>query len=165
MSPSFRILLRGGGLFPALSVFLAPVLVFTQVFTCCRLNESFSAGLSRAYAALTHREGQETQEKPAGAGKTHAGCHGHGQPAEETSPLPAPDRSGAALESHEACLSEAAFTFQALHSTPSDDLVRAPDGLSLSAPLRLTEKVRLESPRPRNKSSPPVYLLTRRLLV
>lgn len=154
--------LRQGPWLPFLSVAMAFTLVAGQFFTCCRINETISAGIAKYLQAFSHASSHGTDNH---AAKTHPGCHGHGVKQEITAPFVPIDHSGTQLKSDEACLSEAANTPKALQSTSLElSSLFQPSPFLWLASLPF-DHVQVERLAPQNKSSPPVYLLTLRLLV
>lgn len=154
--------LRWGAWLPAMAVAMAIILVAGQVFHCCRFNESLSAAVSKHFKSLGHSGSQGSDGH---AAKSHPGCHGHGKDPEATPPGVSVEDTGPVLKGDEICLSEVTVAPKAIPSTSLDV-----SGLIQSFPIQqLTadpiRPLHFERPKARNKSSPPLYLLTRRILV
>lgn len=150
---------------PALAFALSVLLIAGQTLNCCRLNETISATLGNVFKSLVHASAGTSQVSKPQPRKTHAGCPGHGPEAESPRPEDAGNARGPHINAEETCLSEVAFVPKALPpvSTPEIGLTAAVIAF-IPAPA-LPRSVRIERPRPQNRSSPPVYLLTLRLLV
>jgi hypothetical protein len=153
--------LRTRRLFRAAALFVSVLFITGQVFNCCLINESFARSVKdlfrpRAAKVLYAEAGEDA----------HPHCHGHaaeseagGLVAERTSPL----------DSHFAqdgtCLSENAFSTKPMVAS---DFAQAPIPLFAVGWVihpELPRSFYFERPRPQNKSSPPLYLTTLRLLV
>ena len=63
------------------------------------------------------------------------------------------------------CLSDIAFTPKGLPSSSLDPVFPLLASVTSRPEQEVSRLVRIERPRPQNKSSPPLYLLTLRLLV
>lgn len=154
--------LRKSPWLPVLAAAMTFTLVIGQVFRCCSLNESVSAGVGKLLKSLRHHGGHG----PAHEVKvTHAGCHGHGESSKTQTLSASVDEGGPHLKSDETCLSEVAVTPKAIQSTSLEI-----SGLFHATPILLLvadpiSPDQFEKPKPQNKSSPPVYLLTLRILV
>jgi hypothetical protein len=140
-------------------------LVAGQVFNCCRLNETVSEKIARALEGIGHwgnHHGEVAEVTPV---KSHPGCHGHPASGEsQVSGIPVED-APVQWKPVEACLSELDAAPKSLQ--PPSNLVLDSffaNTLILAADL-VPSVPRFEKPRPQNKSSPPVYLLTLRILV
>lgn len=155
--------IRKASWLPVIAMAMSFAMVTGLFLNCCRINESISAGVGEFLTSLGHSGGHGSPS--AIAGSSHPGCHGHGKPAESRT-QPAPDNGpGAHVESDEACLSELAIAPKALQSNPLDF-----SGLFQESPFHiLVAHITLPPPfgqlKPQNKSSPPLYLLTLRILV
>ncbi|HLP41716.1 MAG TPA: hypothetical protein VK465_09435 [Fibrobacteria bacterium] len=157
--------LRTSVFLPPLALAMCLVLVTGQLLNCCRLNESLSTMLGAAFKTLTASHGHAKVSVDRPEAKSHLGCHGHGvSTAIMAASIPV-DVEGPRLQAEESCLSELAYRLQALPNYSYDLSALFPSirGLLLIAPILGSERV--ETPRPQNKSSPPIYLLTLRFLV
>lgn len=153
---------------PVVALVSAVLLVSGQVLTCCSINESLSETLAKAFRTLGIIHSHHADIASEHAPKAHPNCHGHASAGEEGASSDHAiliEAGQASYEAHEACISEFGFTIKAQPSNPLSliDLpVQTPIGL-------IDDYVRTpawtERPRPQNKSSPPVYLLTLRILV
>ena len=159
---------RKTSLVSVLAVVSSFLLIAAQVFNCCRLNESISENVGKAARALGDLVSHPEVNPQYRTAKTHMGCHGHppsGELQAETELPHLPDQTGSQLKAEESCLSESGLIFKAL--SPSIGIQTA---FFIEAPVFLQEieipsLLRFEKPRPQNKSSPPIYLLTLRILV
>lgn len=163
--------LRKNSLTPTLALLVSVVMVAGQLFTCCRLNESVSETVERTAkwvgAWVTH-SGQPGEPWETPAARTHGDCHGHSPGMASSSAASVPDPAEPAeseLNRHDACLSEAGYAPTALQpASGSLSLVFLAATASFREPAA-SGLSGIEKPRPQNKSSPPVYLLTLRILV
>lgn len=156
---------RTAAFLPPLALAMSLVLVTGQLLNCCRLNETLSTSLGEALKALTPVRGHEKVSVARPEAGSHPGCHGHGVSTVTTAASIPVDVEGPRWQAEDPCLSELAFTPQGLPSYSPDfsGLFPSTSSLLLGAPVRRPDRV--EKPRPQNKSSPPVYLLTLRFLV
>ena len=153
---------------PVLALVTAVLLISGQILNCCRLNESISASLTRAFQSVGIIPAHKAQVAQESEIKSHPNCHGHGSEsgvasnASITQPIE-PGQNN--FEAEESCLSERTFTVNAQPSSPLS-LIDLPVQVHIGyvdAFVRLHTQV--DRPRPQNKSSPPLYLLTLRILV
>lgn len=164
MAPSLKTL-RKSPLLPILAVVVGFFLVAGQTFNCCRLNETLSENIAKALQGIGHwgeHAGADSEVKPV---KTHPGCHGH--PASEESQVANIPLEDAPIQwkSAETCLSELDAAPKALQP-PSNPVLDPFFATAVVLEADLVPLIpRFEKPRPQNRSSPPVYLLTLRLLV
>jgi hypothetical protein len=157
--------IRKTSLMPILAMVSSFLLVAGQVFNCCRLNESISERIGKAALAVSQLVSKPDVERVNPFAKTHLGCHGH-PPSDETrvkSDLP--DASGVRLKGEEPCLSESGFAKKAFTPTDASHAIPFSETPALVRETLVPRLPRFEKPRPQNKSSPPVYLLTLRILV
>ena len=151
-------------LLPTISVLTASLLLTGEFFNCCRINEAFahdvrqfiqSMGLIRqANPVASTSEGQDN----------HPHCHGQeAQSSQSIEHESYPAVSAYTLD--KSCLSELAITKKSMVGSESFSPDISPAPVSTSEELVLFEYVSVNRPRPQNRSSPPVYLLTLRLLV
>lgn len=156
---------RKTSLVPALAVLSSFFLVAGQVFNCCRLNETVSESFGKAAHALSHLLNHSEEAPKNQAAIAHHGCHGHILSSKDQVNGFFQNQAGSHLQADASCLSETGFTPEGLK--PSEGFTH-PFSTQAPAPLQAVVVLRLpriEKPRPQNKSSPPVYLLTLRILV
>lgn len=150
---------------PTLAFALSMLLIVGQTLNCCRFNESLSASVARLLDSLYQGGKPAYARDEVASPKAHGGCHGHSvlvqaQPASQ--PVPT---EGPRLMADEACLSEIALHPEAVQPASTAELgLLVPVLARIPAPS-LPRLAPVENPRPQNKGSPPVYLLTLRLLV
>lgn len=157
--------LRKNPAFPMLAVLTAFLLVSGQVFNCCRLNETLSENLGLAMKRLGRWVNSSAKPAESKMVRSHPGCHGHSATEVALAPdLPLTD-SPIQWRSAEVCLSELDSAPKALQPASIPDagsfFPTSPVPATVP-PLKLSQ---FEHPRPQNKSSPPIYLLTLRILV
>lgn len=161
--------LRKTSLMPVLAMVSSFLLVAGQVFNCCRLNESVSESISenigKAALAVSRLAGQPDAARENPSVKTHLGCHGHPPSGETLVKSELPDASGSRLKGDEPCLSESGFSDKAFTPTDASQTTSFSVAPALVREILVPRLPRFEKPRPQNKSSPPVYLLTLRILV
>jgi hypothetical protein len=157
--------LRKSPLLPILAVVASFFLVAGQVFNCCRLNETLSDNIGKALKGIGHWGKHPGENSDVKLVKTHPGCHGHPESDEsQVTSIPLED-APIQWKSAETCLSELDAAPKALQ-LPSNLVFDSFFSTSLVLEAYLVPSVpRFEKPRPQNKSSPPIYLLTLRLLV
>ncbi|MEO7423684.1 MAG: hypothetical protein ABI036_00765 [Fibrobacteria bacterium] len=165
-------------LFKGLAFGVVSLLLTGQFFNCCFINESFASAVERAFrpthpaqggtgAAHNGNTGAAVAAEADDDADAHPQCHGHGSAMHtERNDLEAcafpgdrkfnPDRH---------CLSEQSFSGKPMLSGDIADahaaLPATLERIETSVPARF----KFAQPRPRNKSSPPLYLLTLRILV
>jgi hypothetical protein len=157
--------LRSRRLLPGIAFLVAFFFLSGQIFNCCLVNENFGLALMRLFHSSSHGKG--TQVHADADGDEHAPCHGHAAHAQEESiagSIPTAE-GGPLFEGAESCLSEQSFSGKPMLAS---DIAVAHAPLfmvhvlgEIPAPLPLV----FERPRPQNKSSPPLYLTTLRILV
>jgi hypothetical protein len=111
---------------------------------------------------MANRPDAERANQPV---KTHLGCHGHPPSNETLAKGELPDGSGSRLKGDEPCLSESGFAKKAFTPTDASQTTSFSGTPALVREIPVPRLPRFEKPRPQNKSSPPVYLLTLRILV
>jgi hypothetical protein len=151
-------------LLPAIS-FLSVILLLTgEFFSCCRINEI----LSNEVHGLILKLGLIRQAHPIASASEeedhHAHCHGHANHSPQQIEIKViPGASGYTQDG--SCISELSLTKKSMVESVSPTWVLSTASFGIceeTAPLKF---VSVNRPRPQNRSSPPVYLLTRRLLV
>lgn len=162
---SRRFTLRNANGVSTLAFALSLLLVLGQTLNCCRINENLSASLVGAWKSLVKIGPHAASEATGSPRKSHPGCHGHGPETGTESPSQPAPVDGPTYQSGESCLSEVAFETQALQPTPTTDTGLSAPVAAFLPPPALPPLAQLGNPRPQNKSSPPVYLLTLRILV
>lgn len=162
--------LRKTTLLPIMAALSSFLLVSGQVFKCCHLNESISQSVGKAALAVSQLIGQPEAEPPAQAVKTHLGCHGH-PPSDESQVKGSQlkgglqDPEGVQVDAKESCLSESGFALKPFSPSDGFQATLFSDARALVRETSVPSLPRFEKPRPRNKSSPPLYLLTLQILV
>lgn len=150
--------LRKTRLLPILGILCSILLLTGETLSCCRINESISDYL---HAFLTG----STQSKPAQSDESdhHPNCHGH-----EGNTVAIPNGeggSGAHYAMAGTCISE--YSLKAKPMLAGDFAFDAEFIAGPALPLTFGTVMPFvpERPRPQNRSSPPLYLTTLRLLV
>ena len=151
-------------LLPAISVLTASLLLTGEFFSCCRINEAF-VNNTRAFIQSTGLIRQTTPVASTSEEQdNHPHCHGQ----EAQSAQHIEHEYSAAVSAYtldKSCLSELAITKKSMVGSESFSLDISPGPVSISEEPILVKYVSVNKPRPQNRSSPPVYLLTLRLLV
>lgn len=152
-------------LLPIVAAVTSFLLVAGPIFNCCRLNESITENVAKALNGIGHWGIQPGEGSDDTVVKTHPGCHGHPVSGEPQVASATFEDAPVQWRSLETCLSELDALPKAL--LPSLTIVLDPSfGASWIYSVNEAPPLpRFEKPRPQNKSSPPVYLLTLRLLV
>jgi hypothetical protein len=158
---------------PVLAMVTTMLLISGQVLNCCGINESLSASLAKTLQTLgiidVHKAKVASEAEP----KSHPNCPGHGSEtasealvtAKASQPLVPAEPGQNQYAAKESCLSERTLSVNAQPSNPD-----SPINLAVQAQIAFRAEfarfpVQAEKPRPQNKSSPPLYLLTLRILV
>jgi hypothetical protein len=151
-------------LLPAISFLTVFFLLMGEFFNCCRINEVFANDVRLVIQSL----GLIGDANPVTAASEeqdhHAHCHGHEAQSSrliEHAAIPA----ASAYTQDGSCLSELAITKKAMVGSESFTLDISPASVSIGEESILLKYISINRPRPQNRSSPPVYLLTLRLLV
>lgn len=142
--------------------FLVAILFITgQVFNCCLVNESFARAMKSLFQhggeTALHNEDQEA---------AHPGCHGHAAHHETGAVHSGMTKAAEPGYTQDgSCLSE-----QSLSAKPmvASEYAQAPLPLALLAWVpqpEFPQAFYFDRPRPQNRSSPPLYLTTLRILV
>lgn len=156
---------RKSSLMPILAVATSFLLIAGQVFNCCRLNESISESVGKAALAVSQMISHPKVESTVQSGKTHLGCHGHTPSDESIVIADLPIGNGSRVNAEESCLSESGFAIKALTPSDASQTTFFTGTPALIQEIPVPRLSRFEKPRPQNKSSPPIYLLTLRILV
>lgn len=163
MAPSLTTL-RKSPLLPILAVVASFFLVAGQVFNCCRLNETLSENIAKVLKGIGHWGEHSSEDSEVKLVKTHPGCHGHPPAGSQVANIPVAD-APIQWKSAETCLSELDPVPNAL-PPPANPYFDPFFATAVVLESDLVHSIpRFEKPRPQNKSSPPVYLLTLRILV
>ncbi|MDQ3001889.1 MAG: hypothetical protein M3Y08_11595 [Fibrobacterota bacterium] len=159
-------------LLPVISILTAVLLFSGQTLNCCCLNESVSDTLTQTFRSMglirDLKPQAASEVEPNSHPNSHPNCHGYGsegEPASTVVPTQPVDPGQNQFASEAACLSELTFTVNAQPYSPltlSDFPTQVHIGFIDEFAQRLAQ---FERPRPQNKSSPPIYLLTLRILV
>ncbi|MEO6097407.1 MAG: hypothetical protein ABIW76_17860 [Fibrobacteria bacterium] len=171
MTVSVMKIRNGKGLLPAIALITAALLLTGEWFSCCRINEAFAREIEQVAKALGLIGEAAPVVSAAEVADAHPHCHGPAAPAAPSGEVPAlhPDadvpQGTPALAQDAHCLSEQAITRQSMVGSESLALESPPEAIALHDFPVATPFASVERPRPQNRSSPPVYLLTLRLLV
>lgn len=148
-------------LFRGVALLVSVLFLTGQVFNCCLINESFARGVKDLF-----RHGSAKALHAEAGGDAHPHCHGHaaekesgGPVAERTSPL------DSRYAQDGACLSERAFSAKPMAASEFAQAHIPSLVVGWVTQTELPRSSRCARPRPQNKSSPPLYLITLRLLV
>src|SRR3989338_3980540 len=142
-------------------------LVAGQVFNCCRLNEIVSSEAGLLLKSWVLFDSHSDEAVLTEASGSHPGCHGHGKTEGPAVAPPLLETEGAtALSTQQRnCISEFAFAAKSQLPGSSFFLLDFPGKPYILPALAFgSENASAERPRPQNRSSPPVYLLTLRIL-
>lgn len=153
--------LKSRRLFQGVALLVSVLFITGQVFNCCLINESFARSVKDLF-----RNGAAKSVRTEADENAHPHCHGHAAEkeagsvlAEKTSPL------DTHYSQDGSCLSEKAFSAKPM---VAGEYAQAPIPLLVVGWVIQTELPQsffFERPRPQNKSSPPLYLTTLRILV
>jgi hypothetical protein len=154
-------------LLPVVALLASFFLLTGGVFHCCRINESLAEKLMEiltvSEAAATSPAAKLDEDM---AGR-HPACRGHGTQDKSTpspSPLSAADGARTVLEPAGHCLSALSLAAKAM-AIGEFPVLDLPVSSVLSGEKAATLINRVSRPRPHDKSSPPLYLITLHFLV
>lgn len=155
---------KRNGLLAAFSVLSGVLLLTGQIFNCCLINGSFARDAKQFFHGLgvTHSDKHGVAEDA--DSDPHAHCHGKEIRTDADGNYdPIGNQAGYAQNCR--CLSELAIPKQAMVGNQSLFLEPASaPSIAFLEPL-LAKSLSIDRPLPQNKSSPPVYLLTLRILI
>ncbi|HKP98120.1 MAG TPA: hypothetical protein VJ385_20490 [Fibrobacteria bacterium] len=156
--------LKRGRLLPGVALIVAFFFLTGRFFACCRFNQNVGAAVSRVLHGPVSF-GQHGHSDPDHDPGSHH-CHVHTADAQAAPSVSSHGPADACtLAEKDECLSEHAWSGKPMVQSEfvSDQ------GLLPPAPILAEDSQPLprlfERPRPRNKSSPPLYLTTLRILV
>jgi hypothetical protein len=165
-------------LFKGLAFGVVSLLLTGQFFNCCFINESFASAVERAFRPALRSHGGTGAAHNGNAGAAvaaeadeesdgHPQCHGHGSAMHtERDDLEACALAGdREFNPDRHCLSEQSFSGKPMLTGDMADAHTALPATVLRAEAPIPVRFKFEQPRPSNKSSPPLYLLTLRILV
>ncbi len=157
-------------LLPAISIISVFFLLTGEFFSCCLINETFAQDVRQAFeilgftkpikaAAIT----SENPEQHAENSEHH--CHGHETVAATQL------EEGISLTNHAmftqdgSCISELSIAKKTMVGSESFALQIPSNSIAHFVEPSVVKSFSIDHPRPQNKSSPPIYLLTLRILV
>lgn len=164
MAPSLKTL-RDSALLPFLAVAVSLLLVAGQVFNCCRLNAVLSEKLAVALQGIGNWDQHPSEPVEAHPLLSHTGCHGHPAPGESQMSHAPLEGVPIQWKSAVTCLSELDAVPEAIQPTSNPPMGALFATTWVPAADWVPSLPHFENSRPQNKSSPPVYLRTRRILV
>ncbi len=157
-------------LLPAISIISVFFLLTGEFFSCCLINETFAKDVRQAFAILGFTKPikaaaitSENPEQHAENSEHH--CHGHETVAATLL------EEGTALTNHAiftqdgSCLSELSIAKKTMVGSESFTLQIPSTTMAHFVEPSAIKSFSIDHPRPQNKSSPPIYLLTLRILV
>jgi hypothetical protein len=151
-------------LLPAISVLTIFLLLTGEFFNCCRINESLANNAKLFIQAMGLLKSKTPIASTTEAQNSHPHCHGHeAQASEHIEHEIFPSTSAFTLS--ESCLSEFAITKKSMVGSKTFSLDISSTPISINEEPFLVKYFSVNKPRPQNRSSPPIYLLTLRLLV
>jgi hypothetical protein len=159
---------RKGRLLQGAALLISFLFLTGQLFNCCRLNESFGTALKNAFLAAAHTDHKTAHLNHEEGVEAHHKCHGHGSEASPESGRDSKVQGEAgtcAIEQPNECLSEHSFSGKPMLASElalSQTFISVPD---VAVGNLVPEPFYFERPRPQNKSSPPLFLITLRILV
>jgi hypothetical protein len=172
------IALKKRRLFKGVALGMTFFLLTGQFFNCCRINESFASVLehmflpalsAKAGTGVAHAEKSGAAPSPEmdEVADAHPHCHGHGgaMHAERNSSEAFAFPGDREFNPDRHCLSGQSFNGKPMLACDIADAHVALPATVLSVETSVPARFKFEQPRPRNKSSPPLYLLTLRILV
>jgi hypothetical protein len=166
MSVSSYSLARNPRSLSVIAILSATFLLTGELFSCCRINEAFAREVARLFQSM----GRAGIEKPAAAqaddSDHHAHCHGHqAQPLAQAQATSAPVTDGTVFHPEGTCISEHSVARQSMVGSESFTWSPFPASTAFRFVPAPVPTLSVERPRLQNKSSPPLFLLTLRILV
>lgn len=155
--------IRKNPAFPFAALLTSLLLVAGQTFTCCKVNRQFSEKVGGILNRIS--QWAKPADATTGHGKSHPGCHGHPAKTGIGSAPPVHESAPIRWNPQEDCLAELSAKANAL---PSDSQISVGQCLPPMREIGFHREPiipRSGKPIPSNKSSPPLYLLTLRILV
>ena len=151
-------------LLPAIAVLSVFFLLTGEFFSCCRINEAFAQDVRLAIQAMGLIKPlvvvSSTSEDP----DHHSHCHGHeAHSNSQMEEAVQPDHSLFTQDGN--CISELSITKKSMVGSESFALEIPTAYVAIFEEPDLVPSLFVDRPRPQNRSSPPVYLLTLRILV
>jgi hypothetical protein len=156
--------LRASRILPWIALLVGVLFLTGQTLNCCHVNESIAKSFKHLFSRVSgphlHSEGDISADAHAHCHGHGTGVHGHGSPS-----LAKSDVSDCDYSQDGACLSEKSFAGKPMLA--SDAAVQSPVVPMMAVMIEIPETPEpiFERPRPQNKSSPPLYLTTLRILV
>ncbi|HKP96952.1 MAG TPA: hypothetical protein VJ385_14475 [Fibrobacteria bacterium] len=141
--------------------------LFGQFFNCCLINESIGTALNRAFHSSSHEHEVGAQADADADDDEDAHCRGHAGHAHPETIVSSGVEGEATprFEQVESCLSEQSFSGKPMLASEIAVSHVAISVVHLLAEVPASLPFLFERPRPQNKSSPPLYLTTLRILV
>ncbi len=151
-------------LLPAIAVLSVFFLLTGEFFSCCRINEAFASDVRQAIQSLglmkPLKMASNTSEDP----DHHSHCHGHEAPS--NAQLDEAVQTGYSMFTQDgSCISELSITKKSMVGSESFALEIPTAYVAIFEGPVLVQTYSVDRPRPQNRSGPPVYLLTLRILV
>lgn len=148
-------------LFRGVALLVAILFITGQVFNCCLVNESFARAMKGFF-----RHGGETALHNEDQEDAHPGCHGHAAHQETAtvhSGMPTSGEPG--YNQDGSCLSEQSLSAKPMVASEYAQAPLLPAVFAWVPQAEFPQAFFFERPRPQNRSSPPLYLTTLRILV
>jgi len=155
---------RSHKLLTAISILTAFSFLSGEFFNCCFINQAFAAKIKKIVTVLNQTESNSKTDKNIDDEDHHSECHGHND-ADGTELSSGQAGKSVAMNMEGHCLSEQSITQQSMVANLSYALNFTVEQTGLIVASILTPLKIVTQPRPQNKSSPPVYLLTLQILV
>lgn len=161
--PGIIIILKRNRLLPAVAFFTVFLLLTGELFNCCHINEALSKHVQNLIGNLSwvsHHDPIASVSE----GENHPHCHGgtaRSQPHIEKNGV----SGDGGYKQNGSCISERAIIKKSMvESLSPTGSIRAASFAMHAEPI-LVIPAFVNRPRPQNRSSPPIYLLTLRLIV
>ncbi len=160
--PGTILKLKRHRLLPAISVLTVSLLLTGEFFNCCRINVAFAVDVRQVIQTL----GFITPLKAVASTSEDPDHHCHGHEVHSTSQIDGDAIPGLSMFTQVgSCISDQSIAKKSMVGSESFTL-EIPTAATrfLEEPL-VVKSFSIDHPRPQNRSSPPIYLLTLRILV
>ncbi len=170
--------LKKHSLLPGMALLISSLILTGEVFNCCRINEAFAEQIellikpsSQPIVGLGIQVPQEQSDADHDSpSERHHHCLGHGMQTENASSDPCiietqSDGMATLVPTGEQCISEWSLKGKTMVTSVLPQFIPPMPAVGTVADRVPMLTIHFARPRPQNKSSPPLFLTTLRILV